>query len=57
MRKYETDLNNRIPLRAKEELIKTELFGSQKQDLEFLLCIVIFPMIEKISYDSKFSLS
>ena len=50
MQKYETDLNNRITLRAKEELIKTESFGSQKQDLEFSLCIVIFAMIAKFLY-------
>ena len=53
MRKYQTNLNNIITLRAKEELIKTESFGSQKHDAEFLLCIVIFAMIEKFRYHSE----
>ena len=53
MRKYQTDLNNRV----KEELIKTESFGSQIQDAEFSLCTVIFAMIAKIRYDSEISLS
>ena len=53
MRKYQTDLNNRITLRAKEELIKTDLFGSQIHDAEFSLCTVIFAMIAKIRYDSE----
>ena len=57
MRKYQTNLNNMITLRAKEELIKTESFGSQKQEAEFSLCTVIFAMIAKISYDSEISLS
>ena len=56
MRKYQIVLNNRITLRAKEELIKTESFGSQKQEVEFSLCIVIFAMIAKIRYDSENSL-
>ena len=53
MRKYQTDLNNRITLRAKEELIKTESFGSQIQDAEFSLCTVIFAMIAKFRYHSE----
>ena len=57
MRKYQTNLNNMITLREKEELIKTESFGSQKHDAEFSLCTGIFAMIEKIRYDSEFSLS
>ena len=57
MRKYQTDLNNRITLREKEELIKTESFGSQIQDAEFSLCTVIFAMIAKIHYDSEILLS
>ena len=53
MRKYQIVLNNRITLRAKEELIKTESFGSQKQEAEFSLCTVIFAMIAKFRYHSK----
>ena len=53
MRKYQTDLNNRITLREKEELIKTESFGSQIQDAEFSLCTVIFAMIAKFCYHSE----
>ena len=53
MRKYQIDLNNMITLSAKEELIKTESFGSQKQDAEFSLCIVIFTMIVKFCYHSE----
>ena len=53
MRKYQTNLNNMITLRVKEELIKTESFGSQKQGAEFSLCTVIFAMIAKILYDSE----
>ena len=53
MRKYQIDLNNRITLRAKEELIKTESFGSQKQEAEFSLCIVIFAIIAKFRYHSE----
>ena len=56
MRKYQTNLNNMITVRAKEELNKTESFGSQKQDAEFSLCTVIFAMIAKIRYDSENSL-
>ena len=57
MRKYKTNLNNMITLREKEELIKTESFGSQKHDAEFSLCTIIFAMIAKIRYDSEISLS
>ena len=57
MRKYQTNLNNMITLKEKEELIETESFGSQKQGAEFSLCIMIFSMIAKIRYDSKISLS
>ena len=53
MRKYQIVLNNRITLRAKEELIKTESFGSQKQEAEFSLCTVIFAMIAKFRYHRK----
>ena len=53
MRKYQTNLNNMITLREKEELIKTESFGSQKHNAEFSLCTIIFAMIAKIRYDSK----
>ena len=56
MRKYQNNLNNVITLRAKEELNKTESFGSQKQEAEISLCIVIFAMIAKIRYDSENSL-
>ena len=34
-----------------------ESFGSQKQDLEFSICTVIFAVIAKIRYDRKISLS
>ena len=57
MRKYQTDLNNMITLREKEELIKTESFGSQKQEAEFSQCTVIFAMIAKIRYDNEISLT
>ena len=53
MRKYPIVLNNRITLRAKEELNKKESFGSQKQGAEFSLCTVIFAMIVKFRYDSE----
>ena len=61
MRKYQTDLNNMISLREKEELIKKESFGSQKQDAEFsaiakienFAMIVIFAMIAKFRYHSE----
>ena len=56
MRKYKTNLNNMITLREKEELIKTESFGSQKHDAEFSLCTVIFAIIENFRYHSEFSL-
>ena len=57
MRKYQTNLNNMIILRAKEELNKTESFGSQKQGAGFSLCTMNFAMIAKIRYDSEISLS
>ena len=50
MQKYQTNLNNMITLRAKEELNKTESFGSQKQGAKFLLCTVNFAMIAKFRY-------
>ena len=53
MRKYQTNLNNMITLRAKEDLIKTESFGSQKHNAEFSLCTVIFAIIAKFRYDSE----
>ena len=53
MRKYQTNLNNMITLRAKDELNKTESFGSQKQDVEISLCTVIFAMIAKFRYHSE----
>ena len=53
MRKYQTNLDNMITLRAKEELIKTESFGSQKQEAEISLCTVIFVMIAKFRYHSE----
>ena len=56
MRKYQTNLNNMITMRAKEELNKTESFRSQKHDVEFSLCTEIFSMIAKIRYDSEISL-
>ena len=57
MRKYQTNLNNMITLRAKEELNKTESFGLQKQGAEISLCIVNFAMIANFLYDSEISLS
>ena len=57
MQKYQIVLNNMITSREKEELNKTESFGSQKQGAEFSLCTVIFAMIAKIRYDSEISLS
>ena len=39
-----------ITLREKEELNKTESFGSQKQGAEFSLCTMIFAMIAKFRY-------
>ena len=56
MRKYQTNLNNMITLRAKEELNKTESFGSQKQGAEISLCTVNFAMIVNFRYDSEISL-
>ena len=55
MRKYQTNLNNMITLRAKEELIKKESFEHKNQMQIILLCTVIFAMIAKIRYDSKIS--
>ena len=57
MRKYQTNLNNMITLRVKEELIKTESFEHENQMQIILLCTIIFAMIEKIRYDSEISLS
>ena len=51
MLKYQTNQINMITLTEKEELIKTESFGSQKHDAEFSLCTVIFAMIAKIRYE------
>ena len=42
-----------ITLREKDELNKTESFGSQKQEAEFSLCTVIFAMIVKFCYHSE----
>ena len=56
MQKYQIVLNNMITSREKEELNKTESFGSQKQGAEFSLCTVIFAMIAKIRYESEISL-
>ena len=47
MRKYQNNLNNMITLRAKEELIETESFGSQIYDAEN------FSMHRKFRYDSE----
>ena len=49
MRKYRTNLNNMITLREKEELIKTESFGSQKYDVDN------FAMHGKFRYHSEIS--
>ena len=57
MRKYQTILNNMITLRAKEELNKTELFGSQKHDAENFAMHSNFCYIAKISlYSENFSM-
>ena len=56
MRKYQIVLNNKITLREKEELNKTESFGSQKQGTGFSLCIVNFAMIAKFCYHSENSI-
>ena len=50
MRKYQNNLNNMITLREKEELFKTESFGSQKHDAEN------FAMHSNFRYIAKFSL-
>ena len=42
-----------ITLREKEELNKTESFGSQKQGAEISLCTVNFAMIAKFRYHSE----
>ena len=42
-----------ITLREKEELNKTESFGSQKQGAEFSLCTMIFAMIVIFRYHSE----
>ena len=57
MRKYQTNLNNMITLREKEELNKTESFVLQKQGAEISLCTMNFAMIANFRYDSKISLS
>ena len=49
MRKYQTNLNNMITLRVKEELNKTKLFRSQKQDAKFHYDCKNFAMIAKFS--------
>ena len=46
-----------ITLRAKEELIKTESFGSQKYDADNFVMHRKFRYIEKFRYDSEISLS
>ena len=56
MQKYQIVLNNMITLREKEELNKTESFGSKKKGAKFLLCTVIFSMIANFRYDSEFLL-
>ena len=56
MRKYETILNNMITLRAKEELIKTESFGSQKYDADNFAMHRKFRYIAKFCYHSEISL-
>ena len=53
MRKYKIVINNRIMLREKEELNKTESFGSQKQGAKFSLCTMIFAMIANFRYHSE----
>ena len=56
MRKYKTILNNMITLREKEELIKTESFGSQKHDAENFAMHRKFRYIAKFCYHSEISL-
>ena len=56
MRKYQTILNNMITLREKEELIKTESFGSLKHDADNFAMYSNFRYIAKIRYHSEFSL-
>ena len=50
MRKYQTILNNMITLRAKEELIKTESFESQKHVVENFAMHRNFRYIAKFRY-------
>ena len=56
MRKYQTILNNMITLREKEELIKTESFGSLKHDAENFAMHSNFRYTAKISLYSEISL-
>ena len=62
MRKYQTILNNMITLRAKDELIKTELFGSIKHDADNFAMhsnfryIANFRYVAKIQHIEKISL-
>ena len=56
MQKYQTILNNMITLRAKEELIKTESFGSLKHDAENFAMHSNFRYITKFRYHSELSL-
>ena len=57
MQKYQNNLNNMITLRVKEELNKTESFGSQKRGAGFSLCTVNFAMIAKFRYHSENSVT
>ena len=56
MRKYKTNLNNMITLRAKEELIKTESFGSKKYDADNFAMHRKFCYIAKFRYHNEISL-
>ena len=56
MRKYQNILNNMITLRAKEELIKTESFGSQKYDAENFAMHRKFRYVAKFQHITKISL-
>ena len=55
MRKYQTNLNNMITLREKEELIKTESFGSQKYDVDNFAMHRKFRYIAKFRYHNEIS--
>ena len=55
MRKYNTNLNNMITLRVKEELIKTKSFGSQKYDADNFTMHRKFRYYSEISIYSKIS--